>query len=46
MGLAMRANFDARPQLPTGPMVSVIAGFILFNVAAVIAMMRRFSAPQ
>jgi uncharacterized membrane protein len=46
MGLAMRANFDTPPQLPIGPIVSVIAGFILFNVAAVIAMLRRFSMPE
>jgi uncharacterized membrane protein len=46
MGLAMRANFDSPPQLPTGPIVSVIAGFVLFNVAAVIAMFHRFSKPQ
>ena len=46
MGLAMRANFDARPQLPTIPIVSVIAGFIAFNVLAVIAMFRRFSIPE
>jgi uncharacterized membrane protein len=45
MGLAMRANFDSPPQLPTGPIVSVIAGFILYNFAAVIAMFRRFSMP-
>jgi uncharacterized membrane protein len=43
MGLALRANFDTPPQLPTGPIVSVIAGFVLFNIAAVIAMFRRFS---
>jgi len=46
MGLAMRANFDTPPQLPTGPIVSVIAGFILFNIGAVIAMFRRFSMPR
>ena len=46
MGLAMRANFETPPLLPTGPIVSVIAGFVLFNVAAVIAMLRRFSTPQ
>jgi uncharacterized membrane protein len=45
MGLAMRANFDAPPRLPTGPIFSDIAGFVLFNVAAVIAMFRRFSTP-
>jgi uncharacterized membrane protein len=46
MGLAMRANFDTPPQLPTGPIVSDIAGFVLFSVAAVIAMFRRFSMPR
>ena len=46
MGMAMRGNFDFPPQLPTGPIVSVIAGFVLYNVAAVIAMLRRLSIPQ
>lgn len=46
MGLAMRANFDTPVQLPTGPIVSVIVGFVLFNVAAVVALLRRFSMPQ
>ena len=46
MGLAMRANLDSPPELPTGPIVSVIAGFILYNIAAVIAMYRRFSLPR
>lgn len=45
MGLAMRANFDARPQLPTIPIVAVLVGFVLFNVVAVVAMFRRFSTP-
>jgi uncharacterized membrane protein len=46
MGLAVRANFDTPPQLPTGPIVSDLVGFVLFNVVAVIAMLRRFSTPQ
>ena len=46
MGLAMRANFNAPPQLPTGPIVSVIVGFVLYNVAAVLSMYRRFSVPR
>jgi len=46
MGLAMRANFDYPPHLPTGPIVSDIAGFVLFNVTAVMAMFRRFSVPK
>jgi uncharacterized membrane protein len=45
MSLAMRANFDAPPQLPTSPIVFVVVGFVLFNVAAVIAMYRRFALP-
>jgi uncharacterized membrane protein len=46
MGLAMRANFDTPPQLPTGPIVSVIVGFVFFNVVAVLAMFHRFSKPN
>jgi len=46
MGLAMRANFDTPPVLPTGPIVSVIGGFVLFNVAAIVAMLRRFAKPE
>jgi uncharacterized membrane protein len=46
MGLAMRANFDTPPKLSTGPIVSAIAGFVFFNVVAVIAMFHRFSRPQ
>jgi hypothetical protein len=46
MGLAMRANFDTPPQLPTRPIVSDIAGFVLFNAVAVIATFRRFSLPR
>ncbi|HTC63720.1 MAG TPA: DUF1648 domain-containing protein [Candidatus Saccharimonadales bacterium] len=45
MGLAMRANFDTPPQLPTTPIVSILSGFAIFNVGAVIAMLRRFSLP-
>ena len=45
-GLALRANFDTPPRLPTGPLISVIAGFALYNVAAVAAMYRRFSKPR
>jgi uncharacterized membrane protein len=46
MGLAMRANFNTPPQLPTGLIVFDIAGFVIFNVGAVIAMFRRFSMPR
>lgn len=44
MGLAMRANFDARPQLPTTPAVAILVGFVLFNIVAIAAMYRRFLA--
>jgi hypothetical protein len=43
MGLAMRANFQSPPQLPTGPIVFAIAAFVLFNIVRVAAMVRRFS---
>ena len=46
MGLALQANFDTPPHLPTGTIVSVIGGFVLFNIAAVVAVSRRFSMPQ
>jgi len=46
MGLAMRANFYTPPLLPTGPIISVIVGFVLFNVAAIVAMLRRFAKPE
>jgi uncharacterized membrane protein len=46
MGLAMRANFDSPPRLPTGPIISDIAGFVLFNFAALISMFHRFSKAQ
>jgi uncharacterized membrane protein len=43
MGLAMRANFETPTQLPTVPIVSALVGFTLFNVIAIVAMLRRFS---
>jgi uncharacterized membrane protein len=46
MGLAMRANFETPPQLPTTPTVSILVGFVLFNVVAIGAMYRRFSNTQ
>ena len=46
MGLAMRANLDASPQLPTTPTLSILVGFVLFNVAAIAAMYMRFSTTR
>ena len=43
MGLAMRANFVDPPHMPTGPIVSVLAGFTIFIVVGIAAMVRRFS---
>jgi|SRR5579872_1401633 len=47
MGLAMRADLHDPPRLPAGPIVSAIVGFVLFNVACITAVVRRFSkAPK
>jgi uncharacterized membrane protein len=46
MGLAMRANLNPPPRLPTAPVVSALVAFVLFNIVAVAAMLRRFSAPH
>jgi len=46
MGLAMRANFETPPQLPTVPIVSALVGFTLFNVVAIVAMLRRLSKTE
>jgi uncharacterized membrane protein len=43
MGLALRANLEPSPRLPTGPTVATLGVFVLFNVAAIVAMYRRFS---
>lgn len=44
MGLAMRANFNSPPRLPAAPILAVIVGFVVFNVVAIVTMLRRFSA--
>jgi len=46
MGMAMQANFHTPQQLSTVPIVSVLGGFVLFNVIALIAVFRRFSSPR
>ncbi|MBZ5659911.1 MAG: DUF1648 domain-containing protein [Acidobacteriia bacterium] len=43
MGLAMRANFQSPPRMPTAPIVSAIVAFLVFNVVWVVSMFRRFS---
>ena len=46
MGLAMRANFHSPPVLPTGPILADVVGFVVFNIVAIITILRRFSLPQ
>jgi uncharacterized membrane protein len=46
MGLAIQANFASPPRMATGPIVSVIAGFVVFTMAWVVWMMRHFSNPR
>ncbi len=43
MGLAMQANFSSPPRLPAAPMMALIAAFLLYTIAWVILMIRRFS---
>jgi uncharacterized membrane protein len=43
MGLAMRANFQNPPHMPTAPIVSVLVAFAVFTVGGIAAMARRFS---
>jgi hypothetical protein len=45
MGLAIRANLQTPPRLPTTPVVSAILAFVLFNLVGVIGIFRRFSKP-
>jgi uncharacterized membrane protein len=45
MGLAMRANLNSPPRMPTVPIVSVLVAFVLSNAVAVFATVRRFSKP-
>jgi uncharacterized membrane protein len=45
MGLAMRANLNPQPRLAIRPTIAALITFVAFNVAAIVAMLRRFSAP-
>jgi uncharacterized membrane protein len=44
MGLAMRANLTPPPRLPTGPTITALVVFVLYNIAAVVMVLRRFSS--
>ena len=41
--LALQANFQTPPVLPTGPVVTLLVAFVVFNIGGVIAFYRRFS---
>jgi len=43
MGLAINANLNPPPHLPSGPTLAIIVGFVAFNIAAVVQIFRRFS---
>lgn len=43
MGLAINANLNPPPRLPTGPTLAIIVGFVLFNIAGIVRIIRRFS---
>jgi uncharacterized membrane protein len=44
MEMAIQANFQAPPHLATGPILLVVAGFVLFNAFWAIALVRHFAA--
>jgi uncharacterized membrane protein len=46
MGLAIEANFTSPPRMATTPILLVIGGFVVFNVLAVIHLLRHFSTPR
>lgn len=43
MGLAIEANLNPPPHLPTTPTLAIIVGFVAFNIASVVQIFRRFS---
>jgi uncharacterized membrane protein len=43
MGLAIQANLNSPPRLANAPILSIILGFLAFNVAFVVRIFRRFS---
>jgi uncharacterized membrane protein len=43
MALAMRANFQNPPRMPTAPIVSALVAFLIFTAVWVVSMVRRFS---
>ena len=43
IGLAIQANLNPPPRMPLGPMMALIAGFMLFSVISLIHLFRRFS---
>jgi uncharacterized membrane protein len=43
MGLAIQANLNPPPHLPTAPTLAIIVGFVVFNIGSVVQIFRRFS---
>jgi uncharacterized membrane protein len=43
MGLAIQANLNPPPRLPTAPTLAILIGFVAFNIGSVIQIFRRFS---
>ncbi len=45
MGLAIRANMNIPPHMPTGPILAAVVAFAGYGIIAVIAVYRRFAKP-
>jgi uncharacterized membrane protein len=46
MGLAIRANLETPPHMPTGPILAAIISFVAYSIIAVIVVYRRFAKPE
>jgi uncharacterized membrane protein len=46
MGLAIQANLNPAPRLSRGPIGMLVVGFLAFNIAFVVQLLRRFSKPK
>ena|SRR5579871_3186866 len=43
--LAIQANFQTPPALPTGPIITLLVAFGAFNIGGIVFIIRRFSRP-
>ena len=46
MGLAIQANFTSPPRMPASSILTVVFGFVVFNLLWVVSMLRHFSNPS